>query len=235
MKKFKKIGLVVALVEEQEHLISSFGKKAHKYEFGNIKITEFNYKDCKIYMADSGVGEISAALSTQLLVLKFGVEVILNFGVVGSLSSDLKCGSIAYVGEIVHHDFTQSYKDMDKWAGKYLFQPDSFVFEADKSMLKLANKVIGEHKVVRIVSGDKFVDDDNFRSWLINHFGGEICDMESAGIYFACRNHEIPFLMIKAVSDSADDNASNDFNATLNAGVTFYVDAVRKILDYMTK
>ena len=57
--------------------------------------------------------------------------------------------------------------------------------------------------------------------------------MESAGIYFACRNHSIPFLMIKAVSDSADDNASADFNSTIDAGVTFYVDAVKKLIDYM--
>lgn len=231
MKKFKKIGMVVALIEEQEHLTKHFGKKVKKYMFGEIVITQFQYKDCQIFMADSGVGEIAAALSTQMLILKFDVDVILNFGVVGGLASDLNCGGVAYVGEIVHYDFTQSYKNMDTYAGKYLFQPDSFVFNADKDMLKLAKKVIGDRKVVRIVSGDKFVDDNKFRDWLINHFGGEICDMESAGIYFACHNHNIPFLMIKAVSDSADDNASTDFNATIDAGVTFYVEAVQKLLD----
>lgn len=232
MNKFKRIGMVVALIEEQEHLIKSFGRRVKVYKFGEIKVTEFDYKDCKIFMADSGVGEISAALSTQMLILKFNVDVILNFGVVGGLAKDLNCGGVAYVGEIVHYDFTQSYKNMDEFAGKYLFQPDSFIFEADKEMLELANKVIGERKVARIVSGDKFVDDNTFRDWLINHFGGEICDMESVGIYFACHNHDVPFLMIKAVSDSADDNASSDFNATIDAGVTFYVDAVKKLLDY---
>lgn len=233
MKKVKRIGMVVALPEEQEHLIKSFGKYVDKYKFGEIKVTEFNYKDCKIFMADSGVGEIAAALSTQLLILKFNVDVILNFGVVGGLSSDLDCGGVAYVGEIVHYEFTTSCKNKEM-AGKYLFQPDSFVFNADKQMLKLAKKVIGDCKVVRIVSGDKFVDDNEFRNWLINHFGGEICDMESAGIYFACINHDIPFLMIKAVSDSADDNASADFNATIDAGVTFYADAVKKFIDYLS-
>lgn len=233
MKKFKRIGMVVALIEEQEYLTKYFGRRVNKYKFGEITVTEFNYKDCKIFMADSGVGEISAALSTQMLILKFDVEVILNFGVVGGLSKELNCGGVAYVGEIVHHDFTTSYKNMDEYAGKYMFQPDSFVFKANKKMLELAKKVIGDRKVVRIVSGDKFVDDNTFRDWLINHFGGEICDMESAGIYFACRNHNIPFLMIKAVSDSADDTASVDFNATIDAGVTFYVDAVKKLIDYM--
>lgn len=234
MKKFKRIGMVVALFEEQEHLIGAFGKRVKMHKFGEIKISEYDYNNCKIYMADSGVGEISAALSTQLLILKFNVEVILNFGVVGGLTKDLGCGGVAYVGEIVHYDFTSSYKNKDM-AGKYLFQPDSFLFNADKEMLKLAKKVIGDRKIARIVSGDKFVDDNDFRDWLINHFGGEICDMESAGIYFACRNHNVPFLMIKAVSDSADDNASADFNATINAGVTFYADAVKKFIDYVTE
>ncbi len=232
MKNVKRIGMVVALIEEQEYVIKNFGKPVKKYEFGQIKVTEFNYNGCKLFMADSGVGEISAALSTQMLILQFNVDVILNFGVVGSLSSDLNCGGVVYVGEIVHHDFTTSYKNKDM-AGKYLFQMDSFVFEADKNMIKIAQKVIGEKKVVRIVSGDKFVDDNDLRDWLINHFGGEICDMESAGIYFACRNHGVPFLMIKAVSDSADENANEDFSATIDAGVTFYVDAIKKLLDYM--
>ena len=100
-------------------------------------------------------------------------------------------------------------------------------------MLELAKTIIGDKKVVRIVSGDKFVDDNEFRDWLINHFGGEICDMESAGIYFACKNHNVPFLMIKAVSDSADDNANEDFQATIDAGVTFYVEAVKTLIDYL--
>lgn len=235
MKKFKKIGMVVALIEEQEYLTKYFGKKINTYNFGEIKVTQFQYKDCEIYMADSGVGEISAALSTQMLILKFGVEVILNFGVVGGLSKELNYGGVAYVGEIVHYDFTASYKNMDDYAGKYLFQPDSYIFNADKDMLELAKNVIGDRKVARIVTGDKFVDDNDFRNWLINHFGGEICDMESAGIYFACRYHNVPFLMIKAVSDSADDNASADFNATIDAGVTFYVEAVKKLLDYFAE
>lgn len=233
MKKIKRIGMVVALIEEQQHLIKSFGVFVKNYQFGEIKVSEFDYNDCKIFMADSGVGEIHAALSTQMLILKFDVDVILNFGVVGSLSDNLNCGGVAYVGEIVHHDFTTSYKDRDNKAGKYLFQLDSFIFEADKQMLELAKKVIGDKKVVRIVSGDKFVDDNTFRDWLINIFAGEICDMESAGIYFACRNHNVPFLMIKAVSDSADDNANEDFAATIDAGVTFYVDAVKKLIDYL--
>lgn len=234
MESVKKIGMVVALVEEQEHLVKNFGKSVNGYEFGEIKIREYHYKNCSIYVADSGVGEISAALSTQLLILQFKVDVILNFGVVGGLTKDLDCGGVAYVGEIVHYDFTVSYKNKEM-AGKYLFQPDSFVFNADRQMLELAKQVIGDKKVARIVSGDKFVDDNDFRNWLIEHFAGEICDMESAGIYFACRNHNVPFLMIKAVSDSADDNANADFNATIDAGVTFYVQSVKKLVDYFSK
>ncbi len=232
MDKIKRIGMVVALCDEQEHLIKSFGKFVKKYDFGEIKVTEFDYKDCKIFMADSGVGEIAAALSAQMLIVKFNVDFILNFGVVGGLSNKIGCGEVVYVGDIVHYDFTTSYKDKNK-AGKYLFQPDSFVFNANKQMLELAKNVIGDKKVVRIVSGDKFVDDNEFRDWLINHFGGEICDMESAGIYFACKNHSVPFLMIKAVSDSADDNANEDFQATIDAGVTFYVEAVKTLIDYL--
>lgn len=230
MDKYNKIGLVVAMSEEQQCLYSSFGSKVKEEWFGNIKVTEFDFKNSKIYMADSGVGEISATMSTQLLILKYGVQVIFNFGVVGSLSGKLKCKDIAFVGEVVHYDFTTSYSDKERF-GKYLFQPDSFLFYANKDMLEVAKNVVGDYPVVRIASGDKFIDDSNLKNWLTSHFGCDICDMESAGIYFACKNHNVPFLMIKAASDNADEDANEDFASVVKYGVNFYVDAVKKLLE----
>lgn len=229
MNKFNSIGLVVAMAEEQKHLYGSLGEIVQIYEFKNIKVTEFAYKNSKIFMADSGIGEISAALATQLLILKFGVQVIINFGVVGSLTRELGCKDIAYVNEIVHYDFSLQLSDKNSF-GKYPFQRDSFIFKANDEMLSLAKAVVGDYKLARIVSGDKFIDDSNVKNWLINQFGGEICDMESAGICLTCRNHNIPFLMIKAVSDNADEEAAESFSAIVEHGVTFYIDAIKKLL-----
>lgn len=230
MEKFNCIGLVVAMSSEQQHLYGLLGKVENIYDFKNITVTEFSFKNSRIFMADSGIGEISASLATQLLILKFGVQLIINFGVVGSLTNELGCKDIAYVGEIVHYDFSLQLSDKNSF-GKYPFQRNSFVFKANADMLELAKKEIGDYKVARIVTGDKFIDDSNVKNWLISQFDGEICDMESAGIYLACRNHDVPFLMIKAVSDNADEEATVSFSEIVNSGITFYVEAVTKLLN----
>lgn len=230
----QKIGLVVAMVSEQEKLFSRLGQVVAEDMFGNIKVTTFNYNGCEVYMADSGIGEISAALSTQLLILKYGVEIILNFGVVGSLSSRFKCKDIALVNEVVHYDFSLQLSDSESF-GKYPFQRDSFVFALNNDILERVNNVIGNKPLARIVTGDKFIDKSDVRNWLIDHFNGEICDMESAGIYLACRNFAVPCVMLKAVSDNADEEAVESFENIVAGGIDFYVDAVCKIIDNFAK
>ena len=228
----KKIGLVVAMLDEQKELYNKFGEVVNVYNYGRIKVTEFSYNDKAIYMADSGIGELSASLATQLLIIKFGCEVILNFGVVGSLDKRYRCGDVVVVQEIVHYDFSLQYSDKDSF-GKYPFQRDSFVFKNDISFVEKLNKVIGSFPLVRIASGDKFIDDSKLKEWLVNHFSCNICDMESMGIFLACSNFNVPCFMIKAVSDNADEDANISFMDTLKNGITFYVDAVLTLLNIL--
>ena len=225
----KKIGLVVAMVSEQKDLFDKLGDLVGEYVFGNIKVTEFKLNDVSIYMADSGIGEISATLATQLLILKYGIEIIINFGVVGSLSDKYKCKDIVLVNEVVHYDFSLQSSDPNSF-GKYPFKRDSFVFSINAEILSLVKSVIGDYPEVRIATGDKFIDVTDTRNWLINHFACEICDMESMGIYLACLNFNVPCVMLKVVSDNADEEAQDSFESIIESGVTFYTEAVSKLI-----
>ena len=225
----KRIGLVVAMVSEQKEVFEKLGEVVGKYSFGNIVVTEFKQGSVNIFMADSGIGEISAALATQLLIVKYGVEIIINFGVVGSLSCDYKCKDITLVKEVVHYDFSLQSSDPNSF-GKYPMQRESFVFEINKDILSFVKSVIGEFPEVRIATGDKFIDVTDTRNWLINHFECEICDMESMGIYLACANFSVPCVMIKVVSDNADEEAQESFDSIIESGVTFYAEAVSKLV-----
>ena len=228
----KKIGLVVAMVSEQKELFDKLGVVVGEYVFGHIKVTEFKLGDAEIFMADSGIGEISASLATQLLIVKYGVAIIINFGVVGSLSDSYKCKDIVLVKEVVHYDFSLQSSDPNSF-GKYPMQRQDFVFKLNNKLMQFTKSIIGEFPEVRIATGDKFIDVTATRDWLINHFACEICDMESMGIYLACENFDVPCIMLKVVSDNADESAQDSFESIIESGVTFYTDAVVKLISQL--
>ena len=83
---------------------------------------------------------------------------------------------------------------------------------------------------VRIASGDKFVNDSAFKNMLVERFSCDICDMESAGLFFVCERYNLPLIMVKCVSDNADESADESFNEAINAGVGQYVACVKELL-----
>ena len=94
---------------------------------------------------------------------------------------------------------------------------DTLSFEADEKLRKLAKevcqKVNPEIAVFegRIVSGDQFVSSKEKKDWLVDNFGGYCTEMEGAAIAHAAYLNQIPFLIIRAISDKADDSASVDY------------------------
>lgn len=230
----KIVGMVVAMATEYRNLFDKLGELKGEYKYGNITVTEFGRKGMKVFLADSGIGEISAALATELLIIKYGAEVILNFGMVGALTNRFKCKDVVLADEVVHYDFTLQLSDANAY-GKYTFNRDSFILPADKDLLDYATGLLGDVPRARLMSGDKFVDVSSHKEWLKEHFGGEICDMESAGIHLACRMAGVPYLMIKTVSDNADEEAQEDFSIMAKAGVNAYVESVLILLDNWVK
>lgn len=225
-----RIGLVVALEEEFRHIIKEFGGKKDERKIGNIKVMELEFNNTQLFLAETGVGEISASMATMCLILECKVDAVINFGVVGSLKPDYKAGDTVIVNEIVHYDFTASLSDTDSW-GKYLFQRDSFVHKIEAATIELIKNSLGKNvRLVRIATGDKFINVSEMKNWLVSHFDCSICDMESMGIYLACRNANIPLIMVKSVSDNADESADMDFKEVVKLGVSYYIDAVKKIV-----
>lgn len=146
------------------------------------------------------VGEIAASAACQLLISKYAVDVIFNFGVVGALTEQMSLLSTVFVGSVVHYDMDTTQIDEHLTVGRYgCF--DEVAVECDKGLLKKAAEV-ANLPVVRCASADKFVSAPDQKSALCQNFGAEICDMESAGVLFACKFNNIPCLMIKSISDS---------------------------------
>jgi 5''-methylthioadenosine/S-adenosylhomocysteine nucleosidase len=201
----RKFGIVAATSVEMENVLNALGGVDKLEDTGGHEVYHVSRGKNKLFVVVSGAGEIASAAATQLLITKYEVEAILNFGFVGALDSTLKCQQVVIVKDVVHYDFDTSAID-DVTVGQYEGCEDCY-FSTDKQLLALAENAFPELRPVRIASGDKFIADSEKKDWLIQTFHADICDMESAGIVLTASRNNVPTLCIKVVSDNADENS----------------------------
>lgn len=197
----------VAKIKEQMDNVKVMSKAAMDFYEGTLK-----GKD--VVVVRSGIGKVNAAMCTQILIDTYQVEAVINTGIAGSLNAQIDIGDIVLSTDTLEHD-------MDAVAFGYplgqIPRMDTLSFVADAQLRALAKKVC--EKVVpevsvfegRVVSGDQFVSDKNKKDWLVAHFDGYCTEMEGAAIAHAAYLNGIPFLIIRAISDKADDSASMDY------------------------
>ena len=192
-----KIGIFTAMEKEA----ASFLKDAVEKEIVDM-FTVYHFalgKHNAVLCCPPSVGEIPASAACQMLITKYGVDCIINFGVVGALTPKSSVQSFVYVKDVIHYDMDISASDNIP-IGRYRCFDDVPV-KCDETLLNKAVK-FNNLPTVRCASADKFVESVEDKTALSEKFGAEICDMESAGILFACRFNNIPCLLVKCISDS---------------------------------
>lgn len=167
-----------------------------------------------VVVVRSGIGKVNAAMCTQILADVYEVDAIVNTGIAGSLDAKIDIGDIVLATDTLEHD-------MDAVAFGYplgqIPRMDVLSFEADAKLRTLAQKACEEAGLSvkifegRVVSGDEFVSDKDKKEWLIENFAGLCTEMEGAAIGHAAYLNHIPYLVIRAISDKADDSASVDY------------------------
>ncbi|MBR1599576.1 MAG: 5'-methylthioadenosine/adenosylhomocysteine nucleosidase [Lachnospiraceae bacterium] len=169
-----------------------------------------------VVVVRSGIGKVNAAMCTQILAVKYKADAIINTGIAGSLDARIDIGDIVLSTDTLEHD-------MDAVAFGYpvgqIPRMDTLSFTADDDLRKLAREVcqnVNPDISVfegRVVSGDQFISDKDKKNWLVETFKGSCTEMEGAAIGHAAYLNNIPFLIIRAISDKADDSASVDYPA----------------------
>lgn len=215
-----KIGIITAMADETTPLYQKMGKETGKIKVAGVTIFKYEIDGNEIFLVRSGVGEIRAAMTFQLLVDKFDVDVVLNFGLVGSLDNRFDVGDIVLAERIVHYQFDTSILDGVS-VGQYDGN-DSIYFTTDKSLIEKVQEELGEVlPQVVVASGDKFIASKEDKAYL-RTFGAEICEMECAGLIIASQRNNVPLLSIKVISDKADESADVSINEVINRGLTRY-------------
>lgn len=222
-----KIGMVVAMRKEVLPFLEESGAKWTTEQVGNYTITYFCLKNKEVYLIESGIGEIYAAGATQLLISRYGVDAVINFGVSGSLIEEVGVLNTVLVEGIVHYDFDLSPID-NVSVGQYPGFAD-VVIPCDKYLLGLAKELRPNTQSVICASADKFVADEGQKETLHTAYGASICEMECAGVALTAINNGIPFLIIKAISDGK--GGAEDYKAMVQKACQSYISFVYEILD----
>ena len=208
-----KIGIIGAMELEVETLkkqmnVSRVVSKA------NMEFNEGTLDGADVVIVRSGIGKVNAALCVQILADIFNVTHIINTGVAGSLNAKLDIGDILISKTAVHHDV-----DATNFGYPLGEVPQLGIkeFNADENMIKLAEKTCAEvlpelHTLVgKVASGDQFIADKAIKEKIIENFAGDCCEMEGASIAHGAYLNGIPFVILRAISDKADDSAQMDY------------------------
>lgn len=161
-----------------------------------------------------GIGKVNAAICTQIMVDKYDVDMVINTGVAGALSHKLNIGDIVISKDALQHD-------MDATGFGYKLgeipRMDVSCFVADEHLVALAKKAGDAIDngpgifVERVVTGDQFISDSAVKERLITNFNGFCTEMEGASIAQVCYLNQMPFVVIRSISDKADQSAEMNY------------------------
>ena len=168
----------------------------------------------KVVVVRSGIGKVNAGICAQILADVFSVDAIINTGIAGSLNKNINIGDIVLSTDVVQHDMDATGFGYRKGQ---IPQMPVFFFNADDNLRRLAAEVCREENPViqlfegRIASGDQFVCDQDVKNRIVSEFSAYATEMEGAAIGQAAYLNEIPFLVVRAISDKADGSAQMDY------------------------
>ena len=233
----KKIGIIGAMEVEIASLKSAM-KVSRMLKKAQMEFLEGELEGCQAVVVRSGIGKVNAAVCTQILVDEFGVDGVINTGIAGSLKAEINIGDIVLSTYVLHHD-------MDATGFVYplgqIPQMDAFSFQADEQMRKLAKEVCEEVNPEirvfegRVVSGDQFISSREVKDKIKENFDGCCTEMEGAAIAQTAYLNQIPFVIIRAISDKADDSATMDYPTFEKQAVEHSVRLTRGFLKRIQK
>ena len=205
-----KLGIIGAMQIEIENLKPSI-KNQKTSTISGVNFIEGEVNGVPVVAAVSGIGKVFAAICTEIMVLHFGVDHVINIGVAGSLVPTLKVLDVAVAESAVQHDMnTTAVGDpLGLISGINVIN-----FEADADLRKNVTDVLSargiNYEVGVIASGDLFVDTNKQRETIRTRFDAIAADMEGASIAQTCYVNKVPFTLIRSISDA--DGSATDYN-----------------------
>jgi adenosylhomocysteine/aminodeoxyfutalosine nucleosidase len=229
-----KIAIMGAMPEEIAPILKELGVYTTSEYAGN-KYYQATYKDVELVLAYSKIGKVFSTLTATTMIEHFGADRLLFSGVAGAISPELKVGDLIVATKLAQHDL-----DITAFGHPFGYVPEGSVYiDTDLDMIALSKEVAKEmQKEVKegiIATGDQFVANEERKNWIGKTFSADALEMEGGSVAVVCNALNVPFFILRAISDAADMDASFSFDAFLEKSAqesaTFVMKMVDKIID----
>jgi len=228
------IAIMGAMVEEIEPLLEYF-KEYKTVKFAKNRYYLTQYKGHNIIITYSKIGKVFATLTAATMIEKFDAEILLFSGVAGAINPDLKIGDLIIGDELCQHDL-----DITAFGHPHGYVPEGQVcIKSDESLKKTAFEVAKEMNIPLkngiIATGDQFIANEKTKEWIKGTFKADALEMEGAAVAVVCDALDIPFFILRAISDAADMDAGFNFDEFLNSSAKTSADFIISMLDKIIK
>lgn len=225
-----KIAIMGAMPEEVAPILEKLGTyKTIKY--ADNEYYEASYKGVEIVVAYSKIGKVFSTLTASTMIQYFGCDKLLFSGVAGGINPKLKIGDLIVATKLSQHDL-----DITAFGHPLGFVPGGSVYiETDNELVKLSKIVAKElGKTVSegvIATGDQFVHNTSVKENIVKHFNADALEMEGASVAVVCKSLNIPFFILRAISDTADTDASFSFDEFMESSAVISAEFIMKMVD----
>ena len=226
------IGIIGAMEEEVSALKAAMADVVQS-EFASMVFCRGMLCGKDVVVVRSGIGKVNAGICAQILVDRFGADLLINTGIAGSLDARIDIGDMVISADAVHHDMDATI--FGDPAGQ-VPRMDTFAFPADERLVELARKANEKanpdiHTFVgRVASGDQFVSSQEVKERISGRFGALCAEMEGVGIAHAAYLNKVSYVIIRAISDKADNSATVDYPEFEKKAIVHSVRLVEELL-----
>ena len=226
------IGIIGAM-EEEVALLKEAMEIEKVLEYASMSFCKGHLWGKDVVVVKSGIGKVNAGICAQILVDKFNVEMLINTGIAGSLDAAIDIGDMVISTDLVEHDMDASI--FGDPVGQ-IPRMDTFAFPADPELVEKAIQANKEANpdiqtfTGRIVSGDQFVSSAEVKDRLVNLFQAKCTEMEGAAIAHAAYLNKVSCVIIRAISDKADNSATMDYPTFEKKAIAHSVRLVQNLL-----
>ena len=229
-----KIAIMGAMPEEIEPIISKL-ENLKKSEYAANKYYEGSYKGQEVVVAYSKIGKVFATLTATILIEKFSCDKLLFSGVAGAISPELNIGDLIIADGLCQHDL-----DITAFGHPYGYVPEGEVCIPTDITLRNTAKEVAKEKGLKLVegviaTGDQFVANPERKDWIGETFKAHALEMEGASVAVVCSSLNIPFFILRAISDSADMDASFNFDEFLESSAKISADFILSMVEKISQ
>ena len=224
-----KLAIMGAMEEEITPLLENFSD-INKVDYANNTYYECKLGDLDVVIAYSKIGKVFSTLTASTMIQKFNCDTLLFSGVAGGVNPDLKIGDLIVANKLSQHDL-----DITAFGHPHGFVPGGSVYVNTDVKLKNIALAVAEQSDVKIIegiiaTGDQFVADETRKSFIETTFKADALEMEGASVAVVCDALNVPCLILRAISDTADMDAEFSFEEFLETSAKNSANFLMKVI-----